>query len=101
MSLPRLRVLSDKDPAEIITLTFDFSRLMDRIDAVADVSVQSHKGEDDSPQAMLLLDPVIDGSRVLQLVQGGLDGVFYKVRAEVLVGHERYALSAILPVRVQ
>lgn len=101
MSLHRPRVFSPKDPAEIITLTYDYSRLLDRIDSVAAVSVAVHKGEDAAPAMLLLAAPVISDTQVLQLVQGGLPGVFYQVRIDVLVGPERYALSAILPVIAQ
>jgi hypothetical protein len=94
-------VLSDKDPAEIVTITFDFAQLLTRIDSVVSVSVLVHKGVDANPAVMLLNAPIISDTHVLQLVQGGLDGVYYKVRADAQVGSERYALSAILPVRAQ
>ncbi len=101
MSLPKLHVLSSKDPQEIITVTFDFAKLLTRIDSVSSLSVSVHKGVDGAPATLLLNAPIISDTKVLQLIQNGLDGVYYKLRADVLVGMERYALSAILPVRVQ
>lgn len=101
MSLPKLRVLSSKDPLEIITVTFDFSLLLTRIDSVSSMSISVHKGVDGASGSMLLNAPIISDTSVLQLIQAGVDGVYYKVRADVLVGLERYALSAILPVRTQ
>jgi len=101
VSLPKLHVLSSKDPQEIITVTFDFTKLLTRIDSVSSLSVTVHKGVDGTPALLLLNAPIISDTKVLQLIQNGLDGVYYKLRADVLVGMERYALSAILPVRVQ
>ena len=99
MSLPKLRVLSDKDPLEIITVTFDFTKLLTRIDSISSITVAVYKGTDASPGGLLLNAPIIADTQVLQLIQGGLNGVYYKIRADVLVGLERYALSAVLPVR--
>lgn len=101
MSLPKLRVLADKDPLEIITVTFDFTKLLTRIDSVSSMTVAVYKGTDAAPGGLLLNAPIIADTQVLQLIQGGLDGVYYKIRADVLVGLERYALSAVLPVRAQ
>jgi len=99
VSLPKLRVLSDKDPLEIITVTFDFTKLLTRIDSISSITVAVYKGTDASPGGLLLNAPIIADTQVLQLIQGGLNGVYYKIRADVLVGLERYALSAVLPVR--
>lgn len=99
MSLPEIKVLSSKTPEEIIAVSFDFSRLVDSIDSVVSVSVTAHKGTDANPSAMLLNAPVVSGNLVLQLIQGGVDTVYYKVRALITSGQQKYALSAILPVR--
>ncbi|SFK92138.1 hypothetical protein SAMN05216302_102116 [Nitrosomonas aestuarii] len=99
MSLPDTAVLSSKAPDEIVAVSFDFSRLADSIDSVVSVAVTVHKGTDASPAAMILNTPIISGTVVSQLIQGGLDAVFYKVRAVIAIGQQRYALSAILPVR--
>lgn len=100
MSLSEIKVLSSKAPDEIIAVSFDFSRLVDSIDSVVSVSVTVHKGTDVNPSVMLLNAPIVSGDLVMQLIQGGLDAVYYKVRALVASGQQRYSLSAILPVRV-
>ncbi len=100
MSLPKIRVLSDKAPDEIIPVTFDFASLVTSIDSVVSVAVTVHKGVDASPSALILNTAIVNGTDVTQLIQGGLDTVFYKVRALIQSGQERYALEALLPVRV-
>jgi len=99
VSLPDTRVLSSKAPDEIIAVSFDFARLVASVDSVISVAVTVHKGTDANPSAMILNTPIISGTTVSQLIQGGLDTVFYKVRAIIAIGQQRYALSAILPVR--
>lgn len=99
MSLPEIKVMSSKAPDEIIAVSFDFSRLVTSIDSVVSVAVTVHKGADNNPSAMILNSPIISGATVSQLLQGGLDTVYYKVRALIAVGQQRYALTAILPVR--
>ncbi|MDR4518963.1 MAG: hypothetical protein MRK00_16455 [Nitrosomonas sp.] len=99
MSLPDTTVLSPKAPDEIIAVSFDFSRLVDSIDSVVSVAVTVHKGTDANPSAMILNTPIISGAIVYQLIQGGVDTVYYKVRALVAVGQQKYGLSCILPVR--
>lgn len=101
MWLPDTKVLSAKAPDEIIAVSFDFARLVDSIDSVVSVSVTVYKGTDASASAMILNSPIISGTIVSQLLQNGVDGVYYKVRALVLVGQQKYGLAAILPVRAE
>ena len=99
MSLPDIRVVSPKAPDEIIAIPFDFSRLVDSIDSVVSVAVTVYKGADNNPSVMILNAPIVSGTTVFQLIQGGIDTVYYKVRALVMVGQQRYGVSCILPVR--
>lgn len=101
MLLLDTKVLSSKAPDEIIAITFDFARLVDSIDAVVSVAVTVYRGSDANPAAMILNSPIISGTIVSQLLQNGVDGVYYKVRVLVLVGQQKYGLAAILPVRAE
>lgn len=101
MLLLDTKVLSAKAPDEIIAVSFDFARLVDSIDSVVSVSVTVYKGTDASASAMILNSPIISGTVVSQLLQNGVNGVYYKVRALVLVGQQKYGLAAILPVRAE
>lgn len=92
--------LSDKDPAEIITVTFDFSAMALAINtAVLAVTVFSGR-PDDSPAAILSGALGISGSLVLQRIAGGQDGTTYALRC---VAHdadgEVHVLTAALPVK--
>lgn len=96
-----IKVLSDKDPLEIIPVVFDFTNVVAAIDSVVSIGVTVYKGTDASASSMPLNSAVIDGTTVVQLIRNGVSGVSYKLRADILVGQQRYALSAILPVRTQ
>ena len=87
-----------KAPAEIITLTFDFSALTASVSApVTTVSLQG--GIDPSPGALKSGNPQVNGAKVLQLIQGGVVGAQY--RCECLVtaadGVSKYLLADVLP----
>lgn len=101
MLLLKTKTLSPKAPDEIIAVSFDFARLVDSVDSVVLVAVTVHKGVDANPAAMILNSPIISGTIVSQLLQSGVDGVYYKVRVLVAVGQQRYGLAAILPVRAE
>ncbi len=91
--------LSKKDPAEVIPVTFDFSRLVSAIDSVITVEITVHDGIDANSSTMLLGSAVVDGSELTQMVRNGLDSVVYSIKAEISKGDEKYKLSALLPVQ--
>ena len=88
-----------KDPAEIVTITFDFS-----LDATAisnpSISVAVRTGKNDpSPETMIFGAAQVAGTNVMQRVQGGVSGTTYQLRciADDVDG-ERYVRSDTLLV---
>ena len=75
--------LSAKDPAEIITVTFDFAALATSV-ATPVITCQAIEGRDDATaSAMLSGAAVISGLTVMQRVIGGQSGTTYKLRCQV------------------
>lgn len=93
---------SPKDPAEVVTLGFDFAALAPGLALSAPaVSATVATGTDAAPAALLSGAATIEGTRVLQRVQGGLAGVTYTLRAQVdAADGSRWVLAGLLPVRV-
>lgn len=91
--------LPPKDPLEIIPLTFEVENSVSTIQSVA-VTVTVHDGIDGSPSAILSGAPVINGTLAHQLIQGGLHGVGYKIKAVIdMDDGTRWADTFVLPVR--
>lgn len=90
---------SDKDPEEVLILTFNFSELTAAV-TLPDVSITRKSGTADaSPGNVLDGAPSISGAKVLQRVKGGTAGTDYALRCKVTADGQTYVLSAILPVR--
>ena len=91
--------LSAKDPAEIITLTFDFSALAVAVQSPVLTAEVATGVVDTAPAGILSGAAQIDGAQVLQQVVGGRAGATYLIRCQVDTadGH-RYVLAASLPV---
>lgn len=95
-----MTTLSDKDPAEIITVTFDFSALATTISsAVVESSVV--RGRDDaSPQSIVSGANSVDGALVMQRIAGGQAGTTYALRCTAQDSDgEVHVLTAALPVQ--
>jgi hypothetical protein len=74
--------MSNKDPAETVTVTFDFTAITSAPSSPS-VTVNWVAGTADSnPSAMLSGSPVVSGAKVLQQVIGGVDGATYGLRCE-------------------
>lgn len=86
-----------KDPGEIVTLGFDFSKLGTPVNPAIEIAVR--RGIDVDPAAVLLGPPSVTGSWVYQRAQAGVDGVDYAVRCLADIGSDRMLIDAILPVR--
>ncbi|MBP6189000.1 MAG: hypothetical protein KA440_08580 [Azonexus sp.] len=72
-----------KDPAEAITVTFDFSALATAVsNPVVSCTVISGK-VDGGVEAMLSGSPQVAGTGVLQRIIGGLDENVYKLRCQI------------------
>lgn len=87
-----------KDPAEGITIGFDF-RAFGGNPSNPQVTIAVHRGEDPDPGPILVGSPVVIGDWVYQRASGGIDGVDYTVRCLADVGPDRPLIDAILPVR--
>lgn len=97
-------MLSPKDPAERITLTYDFSAVLgvsENITSVASVTV-TPDGSDDSASSMIDGTPAIsaDMKSVAVGVKNGKLGFLYRITVTVDTSSSphRYVLSAILPI---
>lgn len=94
MSLP------PKDPAEIITIEFDFADLATAV-INPQVSIAPVLGADDpSAATMLSGSPSLSGTEVRQRVIAGIDGTSYELRciADTMDG-SRYVIPGLLPVQ--
>lgn len=77
------QMYSPKDPAEIIVVSLDFAAIC-ATPSNAVVTAQHDDGPADaSPQAVISGAAQINGTVVLQRLQGGVDGTAYKLRFQV------------------
>ena len=91
-------MFSNKDPSEIVTLTFDFTNILAAPLTPAIVPTVVN-GSDATPSAILSGVAVVIGSTVTQKITGGLSGVSYKVVCTVNgADGSKYVLADILPV---
>ncbi len=91
-------MFSPKDPAEIITLTFDFAALtMTPTLPVVTVSALTYSA-DPSPSGILYGSPAVTGAKITQMIRNGVSGVYYEVTCQVDSGGERYTMTEVLPV---
>lgn len=95
-----IHMISAKDPAEIITVTFDFSHLADAVSApVVTCNLARGLPHDDIPD-MLLGAPEIIGRRILQRLTGGQAGNSYRLRCQIDdADGERWVVAGVMPVR--
>ncbi len=90
----------DKDPADIITVEFDFSADATAVTAPA-VTIAVVAGTDADPSLMLVGAPTVSGATVLQRIQGGVNGATYSLQCLAYNGDDRYSIEALLPVKVR
>lgn len=92
--------LSAKDPAEIITVTFDFAALATAISAPVITCLAIHGRDDAAAASMITGAPVISGLTVLQRISGGQAGTTYKLRCQIDdADGERWVVADTLEVR--
>jgi len=90
--------LDSKTPAEIITITFDFSAIVKTL-SLPVIAIEVISGTDINVMSMLLGTPQISGKRVLQRIQAGIRGTVYKVSCLITSdGIEKFELSGELTV---
>jgi hypothetical protein len=102
--------LSEKDPDETVTLSWDFeSQIGEEIiigepQVFIEVDNSLRRNTDADPDSMLEGAPQVDGTNVLQSVSGGIAGVDYKVTARIQdssTPNQTLEKSSVLPVRWQ
>ena len=86
-----------KDPAEKFAVSFDFSAEMAAITG-ATITVQTLRGTDVAPDALLDGVAQIVGATVLQRVKDGVNKATYKFRCEATDGTELWVITQALPV---
>jgi hypothetical protein len=91
-------MLSIKKPGETITVTFDFSALGASVSSPVVTSMVSSGVGDPSPSSILIGQPAISGSKVLQQVSGGVSGTYYELQCAVTMGSNVYELADVLPI---
>jgi hypothetical protein len=94
--------LTEKDPLEVIPITFEFKNLTSS-PLVPSISVIQTAGPADSGvSSMKVGSAVVVGTQVLQRIGGGVTGCNYELQCQVdTVEGYRYVLAGILPVRDQ
>ena len=91
--------INPKDPAEIVTLSYDFANLTATPSAPV-VTISVLTGVDAGVAAMLIGAPSLVGTKVLQQVGSGVAGVDYTVRFQVdAPDGDRYIEAQKLMVR--
>lgn len=95
------KILSPKDPREIIPVTFNAAAIPVYSIDTAKIEVTVHFGTDVNHKTILLGLPKIFKSEVTQMITGGLPGVEYNITASIFVGDAKYIMTATLPVVTQ
>ena len=98
----RSYTISPKDPVETVIVTFDFSGVLapgEVIETSLSVTCVAFYGTDGASAAMVSGVAMVEGSKLLQAFQGGVDGNLYKIKATVVTNAGTILTStAILPV---
>lgn len=86
-----------KHPGETFPISVDFARLTPTV-LSATVTVTVRQGTDANPSAMLVGLPQVVGTRVTQMVTGGLNGVMYEITIAATDGTSTWIFERLLPV---
>lgn len=85
---------ADKQPGDKPVVEFDFSAFAATVTSPT-ITIAVASGTDAGPDLEVLGSPEITGAKVRQQLQGGLDGVVYRIECAVAEGH---SVDALLPV---
>lgn len=91
----------DKDPADSITVEFDFSAEFTALVGTPTVQVTLIEGTDASPSAILLGGVTVEGAIARQRIQGGVSGALYGLQCTGTNGTNTATIEALLPVRAR
>jgi len=90
---------SPKDPAEIITLGFDFAALTSTPSSPVFTVTRLAGAADPDPSALKSGAASISGTKALQKIVGGVSGCRYLIECQVdAPDGSRYVLTGVLPV---
>src|SRR5690554_1235962 len=98
MNIQTINPKRPKDPAEVWSVTFNFSKITSTIDS-ATWSIECVSGTDPDVATMLLGVPQISGGKTIQLIRNGVHGNVYLVRVDAIKGVEKFTLVAYLKVK--
>ena len=91
-------MFSNKDPSEIVLVTFDFTNVTTTV-ASPTVAATVAYGTDGNPSAILSGAATVVGTTVTQLITGGLNGVSYKLECTITGGSgTKFVLADTMPV---
>lgn len=89
----------EKDPSEIITVTFDFSALATSCSNPVVTCHQLSGTVDSTVSSMISGSAQLSGTSILQRIHGGIDGAAYKLRCQIDdADGERFVLADTLTV---
>lgn len=93
-------MLSAKDPAEVVTITFDFSAMAAALNTATLAVTVLNGRADPSPASILSGALNTSGALVIQRITGGQDGTTYALRCVANdADGEVHVLTAALPVK--
>jgi len=93
-------MLSIKAPDETVLVTFDFANLTASVSNPSVTATNVMGATDLTPSSILLGSTQAAGSKVTQIVAGGVDGAYYELRCRALGadGVSVFVLSDVLPI---
>ncbi len=97
-----MTTLTEKDPLEIIPVTFEFVNLTGAPITPVVTITQTAGPQDDNVSDMADGSPVVIGTKVRQKITAGISGAEYELQCQVDTSEGyRYIVAGILPVRDQ
>lgn len=96
-----MTTLTEKDPAEIVPVSFDFAGLT-AAPLTPVITVEHYSGTVDEGTLSDMLESAaaITGTKVVQRIGGGVNGATYLLRCDVTTADNlAFTLTAKLPVR--
>lgn len=97
----RVVTLSNKDPEEVVVVTFDFTDRIAQGETLSGpvVTVAVRRGADLNVAQVPNGAPSISGATVLQSVKAGVHDADYGLKCKVTAGARTLVLGGVLPVR--
>ena len=96
--------LSAKDPAETVSISFDFDAWLAADETISSSSMQIsvEHGTDPDYASMLTGVDAIDAAVVSHLVRNGVDGATYRIASTITTNKGQVLkLTGLLPIKVQ